>query len=115
MRSESGYILLDTYDVLHQRVVSHHFRFDGTRQARLDRTPHRYIWPAELDLMARLAGFDLETRHADWTGAPFTAESRSHVSVSPMPLAPAHPAEPSTEPGGSPARRVSGRAVVLAA
>ena len=43
--------------------------------------PHRYIWPAELDLMAQLAGFELESRHADWTGAEFTAESRSHVSV----------------------------------
>lgn len=45
------------------------------------RSPHRYIWPAELDLMAQLAGFELESRHADWTGAEFTAESRSHVSV----------------------------------
>jgi SAM-dependent methyltransferase len=80
-RSEPGYIGLDTYDVVRQRVVSHHFRFDDTRQARLFRTPHRYIWPAELDLMAQLAGFELETRHADWAGAEFTAESRSHVSV----------------------------------
>ena len=39
------------------------------------------IWPAELDLMAQLAGFELESRHADWSGAEFTAESRSHVSV----------------------------------
>ncbi|MFD7090944.1 class I SAM-dependent methyltransferase [Streptomyces sp. NPDC059896] len=78
---EPGYIGLDTYDVLHQHVVSHHFRFDETQEARLSRSPHRYIWPAELDLMARLAGFELETRHADWDGAAFTAESRSHVSV----------------------------------
>ncbi|PWI10028.1 SAM-dependent methyltransferase [Streptomyces sp. NWU339] len=80
-QSEPGYIGLDTYDVLRQQVVSHHFRFDGTRQALLFRSPHRYIWPAELDLMAQLAGFELEARHADWVGAPFTAESRSHVSV----------------------------------
>ncbi|MFE2317318.1 class I SAM-dependent methyltransferase [Streptomyces sp. NPDC059441] len=79
--SEPGYIGLDTYDVLRQHVVSHHFRFDESEQARLFRSPHRYIWPAELDLMARLAGFDLETRHADWDGAAFSAESRSHVSV----------------------------------
>ena len=79
--SEPGYILLDTYDVLHQQVVSHHFRFDDTRQARLYRSPHRYVWPAELDLMARLAGLELETRHADWSGSEFTAESPSHVSV----------------------------------
>jgi hypothetical protein len=58
---------LDTYDVLRQHVVSHHFRFDETKQAQLFRSRHRYIWPAELDLMAQLAGFDLESRHADWT------------------------------------------------
>ncbi len=80
-QSDVGYIGLDTYDVLRQHVVSHHFRFDETRQAQLSRSPHRYIWPAELDLMAQLAGFELETRHADWGGAAFTAESRSHVSV----------------------------------
>ncbi|MEO3810325.1 class I SAM-dependent methyltransferase [Sphaerisporangium sp. B11E5] len=80
-RCDPGYIGLDTYDFLNQHVVSHHFKFDATQQARLFRTPHRYIWPSELDLMAELAGFELESRHADWTGSPFTAESRSHVSV----------------------------------
>jgi SAM-dependent methyltransferase len=86
-QNEPGYIGLDTYDVLAQHVVSHHFHFDDTEQARLFRSPHRYIWPAELDLMARLAGFERESRHADWTGAPFTAESRSHVSVYRLPPA----------------------------
>ncbi|MFB7756454.1 class I SAM-dependent DNA methyltransferase [Streptomyces sp. NPDC056121] len=86
-QSEPGYIGLDTYDVLHQHVVSHHFRFDETQQERLFRSPHRYVWPAELDLMAMLAGFELETRHADWAGAEFTAESRSHVSVYRIPPA----------------------------
>jgi SAM-dependent methyltransferase len=80
-QSDPGYIGLDTYDVLRQHLVSHHFRFDETRKARLFRSRHRYIWPAELDLMAQLAGFELESRHADWIGTEFTAESRSHVSV----------------------------------
>jgi SAM-dependent methyltransferase len=79
--AEPGYIGLDTYDVARQHLVSHHFRFDETSQARLFRSPHRYVWPAELDLMAQLAGLELETRHADWTGGEFTAESTSHVSV----------------------------------
>jgi SAM-dependent methyltransferase len=92
-QSEPGYILLDTYDVLHQQVVSHHFRFDQTPRAELFRSPHRYIWPAELDLMAQLGGFELESRHADWTGAAFTAESRSHVSVYRIPETPAVPVE----------------------
>ncbi|XVQ88543.1 class I SAM-dependent methyltransferase [Microbispora siamensis] len=78
---EPGYIGLDTYDVLRQHIVSHHFTFDEGGQARLFRSPHRYVWPAELDLMAQLAGFELEARHADWIGTEFTAESRSHVSV----------------------------------
>lgn len=83
--SEPGYLLVDTYDVLRQHVVSHHVRFgpelsDG-RNAGIGRTPHRYVWPSELDLMARLAGFELESRWADWDRSEFTAESRSHVSV----------------------------------
>ena len=82
---EPGYIGLDTYDVLRQQVVSHHFRFGAGRDARIYRSPHRYIWPAELDLMAQMAGFELEARHADWTGGEFTAESRSHVSVYRLP------------------------------
>jgi SAM-dependent methyltransferase len=78
---EPGYVGLDTYDVLNQRLVSHHFRFGSGTRAELFRSPHRYVWPAELDLMGRLAGFELESRHADWSGTEFTAESRSHVSV----------------------------------
>jgi SAM-dependent methyltransferase len=80
-QSEPGYIALDTYDVLHQRVVSHHFTFGSDKEARVFRSPHRYIWPSELDLMGHLAGFEPESRHADWAGAEFTAESRSHISV----------------------------------
>ena len=87
--AEPGYVGLDTYDVLHQHVVSHHFRFGAGRDARLARSPHRYIWPAELDLMAQLAGFDLEARHADWAGTEFTAESPSHVTVYRLPTDPA--------------------------
>jgi SAM-dependent methyltransferase len=83
--SRPGYIGLDTYDVLRQHLVSHHFTFDSTvdggGRAELFRSPHRYVWPAELDLMGELAGFDLESRHADWSGAEFVAESPSHVSV----------------------------------
>ncbi|HEX4778719.1 MAG TPA: SAM-dependent methyltransferase, partial [Acidimicrobiia bacterium] len=44
-------------------------------------SPHRYVWPSELDLMARLAGMTLRERWSDWTRAPFTSESRCHVSV----------------------------------
>jgi SAM-dependent methyltransferase len=87
-RTDPDYIALDTYDVLDQRAVSHHFRIDGAGQARLALSPHRYIWPAELDLMGQLAGFELESRHGDWSGAEFTAESRDHVSVYRVPPTP---------------------------
>lgn len=81
-----GYLGVDTYDTLEQQVVSNHVWFGDEHalpegSARVLRSRHRYVWPAELDLMGRLAGFALESRHADWSGAPFTADSRSHVSV----------------------------------
>jgi hypothetical protein len=79
--AEPGYFCIDTYDVLTQHVVSHHFRFGEGSAAKVFRSPHRYVWPAELDLMAQIAGFELEYRHADWSGSEFTAESPSHVSV----------------------------------
>jgi SAM-dependent methyltransferase len=79
--SDPTYLGLDLYDPLNQQVVSHHFTFGEGRDARLERSPHRYIWPAELDLMGQLAGFELESRHSDWAGTPFTAQSPSHVSV----------------------------------
>ena len=52
---------------------------DGTGLFR--RIPFRYAWPAEMDLMARIAGLDLEHRWADWDRSEFTAESTKHVSV----------------------------------
>jgi hypothetical protein len=43
--------------------------------------PFRYAFPAEYDLMAELAGMRLRERWSDWSRAPFTSDSRSHVSV----------------------------------
>jgi SAM-dependent methyltransferase len=44
-------------------------------------SPHRYVWPSELDLMARFAGMTLRERWSDWNREPFTSDSRQHVSV----------------------------------
>jgi SAM-dependent methyltransferase len=82
---EPGYLGVDTYDAVTQRLVSHHIRFGEGTEAHIFRGPHRWISPAELDLMARIAGFTLESRHGDWTGAEFTADSTSHVSVYRLP------------------------------
>ena len=78
----------DTVDVVTQRCVSHHYVLtDGATDtggrgvATYSTSVHRYVWPSELDLMARIAGLTLRDRWADWTRAPFTADSSSHVSV----------------------------------
>ncbi|PSK93610.1 methyltransferase family protein [Murinocardiopsis flavida] len=72
----------DTFDLAEQILVSHHFTRDGDDgRYRRGSSRHRYAWPAELDLMARIAGLELERRVADWDGAPFTDESTQHVSV----------------------------------
>jgi SAM-dependent methyltransferase len=76
-----GYLGVDNYDVSTQQMVSHHVTFGDGPDARIFRTPHRYIWPSELDLMGELAGLVLESRNEDWGGSAFTADSRSHVSV----------------------------------
>jgi SAM-dependent methyltransferase len=70
----------DEIDVAQQLGVSHHiwFREDGPKKFA---TPWRLVWPAELDLMARIAGMRLRERWADWDRSPFTGESLKHVSV----------------------------------
>ena len=70
----------DEYDVANQGLISHHYReVDGTFE-RLS-IPFRYVWPAELDLMARLAGMTLRERWSGWKGEPFTSESTKLVAV----------------------------------
>ena len=71
---------IDEYDVANQGLVSHHFTRRGGTVEKSD-GPFRYVWPAELDLMAQLAGMHLRERWADWDREPFTSESRKHVSV----------------------------------
>ena len=70
----------DELDVATQQGVSHHYWLaDGQRT--VFRCPYRYVWPSELDLMARLAGLRLRERWADWDRSPFTSNSGKHVSV----------------------------------
>ncbi|WP_424860561.1 class I SAM-dependent DNA methyltransferase [Streptomyces sp. MMS24-I29] len=72
----------DTFDLAEQILVSHHLTRDGDDgRYRRGESRHRYAWPAELDLMARLAGLERERRVADWSGEPFTEDSAKHVSV----------------------------------
>jgi SAM-dependent methyltransferase len=75
-----AHVAYEEYDVVTQIAVSHHHWLDGDRVESYS-TPHRYVWPAELDLMAQLAGLIRRDRFEDWHRAPFTGESRNHVSV----------------------------------
>lgn len=74
------HIGVDEYDVVNQIEVSRHWWvIEG--QLKTFSSPHRYVSPSELDLMARLAGMVLRDRWSGWRGERFTADSRSHISV----------------------------------
>ena len=71
---------VDTYDIVSQRLTSHHFRIRD-RQTEVSSIPFRYVWPSELDLMAKLANLELKARWGGWKKEAFTNISRYHVSV----------------------------------
>jgi SAM-dependent methyltransferase len=70
----------DEYDIATQGLISHHYWIDDGRFETVS-MPFRYVWPAELDLMARLAGMSLRERWSGWKREPFSSDSRQHVSV----------------------------------
>jgi SAM-dependent methyltransferase len=71
---------IDEYDIADQGLVSHHLEVvDGNLER--SSVPFRYVWPAELDLMAQLAGMTPRERWSGWKREPFTSDSRQHVSV----------------------------------
>jgi SAM-dependent methyltransferase len=82
----AAHVGLDEYDLDTQALVSHHFSLVEGKWRRRS-IPFRAVSPAELDLMARLAGMALRERWADWDRSPFTAESAKHVSVWEKPAA----------------------------
>ena len=76
-----GYLGFDQYDVVTQNFTSNHVTVSADGTGRFRRIPFRYAWPAEMDLMARLAGMRLLHRWADWDRSELTPESTKHVSV----------------------------------
>lgn len=72
---------MDEYDVVTQGLVSHHYRRGADGRYERSATPFRYVWPTELDLMARLAGMSLRERWEGWRHEPFRAASTQHVSI----------------------------------
>jgi len=75
----------DEYDVVTQAAVSHHYWLADGKPS-VWSMPWRYVWPSELDLMARLAGMTSHARWGDWSGESFTADSTKHISVWQKPL-----------------------------
>jgi SAM-dependent methyltransferase len=76
----------DVYDVATQAMSSNYVEVAGGR-GEYRSIPFRYVWPAELDLMAQLAGLRLRERWDGWTREPFTSESSQHVSIWEKPAA----------------------------
>jgi hypothetical protein len=74
------HLAFEEYDTVRQIAFSHHYWVIDGRLETFS-TPHRYVWPSELDLMAKLAGMRLRDRWSDWHRAPFTSDSRDHISV----------------------------------
>jgi SAM-dependent methyltransferase len=70
----------EEYDFATQIAYSHHYWVIDGKLETLS-APFRYVWPSELDLMARIAGLNLRERWSTWTREPFTSESRNHISV----------------------------------
>ena len=71
----------DEYDVAAQILYSHHYWVRDGERLEVDSAPYRYVWPSELDLMARLAGMTLRERWSGWNREPFTSAGTTHVSV----------------------------------
>jgi SAM-dependent methyltransferase len=79
-RAGPGGIVSYSFDHATQQYHGHYVGFaDGPGEYRT--IPFRYVWPSELDLMAKLSGLQLHSRWGGWNREPFTTDSRSHVSV----------------------------------
>jgi Methyltransferase domain len=76
-----GKLGFDEYDVVRQGLVSHHYAIEPDGRTDVNSVPFRYVWPSELDLMARIAGMRLRDRWGGWRHEPFAADSERHVSV----------------------------------
>jgi SAM-dependent methyltransferase len=76
-----GHAGIETFDDQVGQIAWSHHWFDVGGRLLHHAAPYRYIWPSELDLMARLADLTLRHRWSDWAAAPFTTTSPRHVST----------------------------------
>jgi SAM-dependent methyltransferase len=75
------HIGIDEYDFATQGLISHHYTRDADGAFRYSWGPFRYVWPSELDLMARIAGLTPRERYGGWKREPFTSDSTNLVAV----------------------------------
>ena len=76
-----SHVGFDTYDIARQMCTSHHYTRDKDGSLRYRNGEFRYVWPAECDLVAQLAGLEFESSFADWRRSPFSGDSENHISV----------------------------------
>jgi SAM-dependent methyltransferase len=81
------HIGIDEYDFATQGLISHHYTREDDGVFRYGAGPFRYVWPSELDLMARIAGLTPRERYSGWRGEPFTSDSTKLVGVWAKPAA----------------------------
>jgi hypothetical protein len=78
---DEDHVGIETFDDTAEQIAwSHHWMHVQGRLVRHS-APYRYVWPSELDLMAKAAGLRRSARWAGWDMEPFTADSTSHVTV----------------------------------
>lgn len=80
LESQQARLDASIIDPIHQVITSQHIVLDSEK-TRINPVKLRYIWPSEMDLMARLAGLKLEHRWGDWNQTPFNKTSTKHISV----------------------------------
>jgi SAM-dependent methyltransferase len=80
-RLTESHLGFDTYDVANQGLISHHYTRDADGRFAYSSGPFRYVWPSELDLMARIAGLTPRERWSGWKREPFTSVSEKLVGV----------------------------------
>ena len=79
--NEPGHVGIETFDDLVGQISwSHHWMNVGGRMIH-DSAPYRYVWPSELDLMAIIAGLQLQDRWSDWKRSEFTSNSVNQIAV----------------------------------
>jgi len=78
---DPDHVGIETFDDLVGQIASSHHWMEVDGRLVRHSAPYRYVWPSELDLMAKMTGFQVRERWAGWDRSPFTSESETQVAV----------------------------------